>query len=900
MTSKEIRQSFLDFFEGKGHEIVPSASLMPTAPNLLFTNAGMNPFVPVFLGERTPPATRVADTQKCIRAGGKHNDLEDVGFDAYHHTFFEMLGNWSFGDYFKEEALTWSWELLTKVWGIPKERLYVTVYQPGPGDPADFDQEAYDVWKGILEADGLDPDKHIQNSGKKDNFWMMGDTGPCGPCSEMHIDLRPENFDGSLVNADSPWCIELWNDVFIQFNATGDGQFLPLKQKHVDTGLGFERICGIFATTKNFTDFSRPPSNYDSDLFTDLFDHLTTQCGHTYGATLPESRSNLTEQELKDMAFRVVADHARTLSLAVADGILPGNEGRGYVLRRILRRAVVFGQQHLGLENGFFAGMIQPVTYKLGEVFPELVQQQEMVRKVINAEEQSFARTLDRGLMMLQKILEEKPDRICGTDAFTLYDTYGFPLDLTQLLAQQEGLTVDVPEFERCMEEQKQRARAAQKKGIVEVKGSEEGEATEFVGFEIENLTEFTAEVKDIIESDDAKYIVTDKTPFYAEMGGQIGDTGSIQIDDTSEKVIDTTKASDGRYLHKVESTSEFSIPSSALLSVDLERREVIQRHHTATHILHWALRKVLGEHVQQAGSYVGPDRLRFDYSHFEQPSKAQLQEIERLCNEKLLANHPVVWREFPFDQKPGNAKAFFGDKYGDIVRVVGIGENISAEDPASFETGWSVELCGGTHTQATGEIGLIKIVAESSISAGTRRIEALAGERAYELAEANYDLLQKLAGQFSCKPDELEKRLEASQKHMRDLESELKQLKRAQSADLAGDLINRAREKNGMKILAAKVDADNPNALRTLSVDTIKKLGEGVVVLGGAFGEKVTLVTQSSPEAIKAGYKAGDIVRELTGKLGGKGGGKPDFAMGGGTDAAALESILNEWQQNA
>ncbi|MCZ6673715.1 MAG: alanine--tRNA ligase, partial [Verrucomicrobia bacterium] len=454
MTSSEIRQSFLDFFKSKEHEIVPSAPLLPTAPNLLFTNAGMNPFVPYFLGERNAVNKRVADTQKCIRAGGKHNDLEDVGFDTYHLTFFEMLGNWSFGDYFKLEAIEWAWELLTEVWKFPKERLYATVYEPGKDEPAKLDQETYDLWKTIFETAGLDPKVHIVMGGKKDNFWMMGDTGPCGPCSEIHMDLTPNgDSKGKLVNKDSPLCIEIWNLVFIQFNATPLGTFVPLAHKHVDTGMGFERVCGIMGTTKNFTDFGTISSNYNCDLFQDIFVNLTKLSNKAYQATLPKSPDKMSEQEATDVAFRVIADHVRTLSCSIADGILPGNEGRNYVLRRILRRAIMFGNQ-LGLRSGFFEKLVTPVVEKLGSIYPELVDQKKVIEKVIRSEEEAFGKTLDRGLALFDRVTRDGSKIISGKAAFTLYDTYGFPLDLTQLIARERGLTVETDEFDKAMMEQ--------------------------------------------------------------------------------------------------------------------------------------------------------------------------------------------------------------------------------------------------------------------------------------------------------------------------------------------------------------------------------------------------------------------------------------------------------------
>ena len=880
MTSTEIRQSFLDFFNSKGHEVVASASLMPTAPNLLFTNAGMNQFVPYFLGERTPTSRRLTDTQKCIRAGGKHNDLDDVGYDTYHHTFFEMLGNWSIGDYFKKEALEWSWELLTQVWGFPKERLYATVYKPGEGDPSDFDKEAYDVWASIFEKAGLDPKKHIHFGGKKDNFWMMGDTGPCGPCSEIHMDLRAENTDGSLVNADSPWCIELWNDVFIQFNAKEDGTFEPLKEKHVDTGMGFERIAGIKATTKDFTDFSKAPSNYDSDLFGDIFQVITDMCGVKYQATLPQDRKSLSETEMNDVVFRVLADHIRTLSCAIADGILPGNDGRNYVLRRILRRAVMYGRR-LNLKEGFFTKLVAPTVAKLGGIFPELKEQEEVITKVIHSEESAFDRTIDRGMHLLENIFNQNPEQISGSDAFALYDTYGFPLDLTQIIAEERGLTVDVDGFNVEMEQQRERARAAQKKEIIDVVDADTAKATPFKGYELDNCSTFETTIEDVVKTEDKTFSVFAETPFYAEMGGQVGDTGLLVVNGNNYHILNTIKDGAGRYLHELSKEAELKSGDKATVTVDINRRKSIQRNHSATHILHHALREVLGTHVRQAGSLVTPDRLRFDFSHFEAPSKVQLAKIEAIANNLILQNDPVKSYEVPFDDKPEDCIAFFGEKYGDVVRVVDMG-------------GWSKELCGGTHVTATGEIGLLKVVSESAISAGTRRIEAVVGESAYAMVVEQYDLLHDVAGRLSCKPEEVGQRLDVHLEQQKKLERELKTLRQKGAANQAEELVGKATAIGNLKVIAKVVSAADPNAMRGLAVQISKALGEGVIVLAGTFGPKGSLLCMCSPEAIKAGHKAGDIVRDLTGKLGGRGGGKPDFAMGGFGDASQLKAILD------
>ena len=898
MTSSELRQSFLDFFHSKQHTIVPSSSLMPASPNLLFTNAGMNQFVPIFLGERKPdvsrwqharPAldTRASDTQKCIRAGGKHNDLEDVGFDTYHHTLFEMLGNWSFGDYFKRESINWGWELLTKVWGLPKERLYATVYKPGAGDPSEFDQEAYDVWAAIFRAEGLDPALHIRTGGKKDNFWMMGDTGPCGPCSEIHFDLTPKGDSrGELVNSGSSRCIEIWNHVFIQFNAEPDGTFRPLSARHVDTGMGFERVAGIMATTKGFTDFSPEPSNYSADVFAPLFARIASLSGRTYAATVPTQREGLPAQEMTDVAFRVLADHARTISCAIADGILPGNEGRNYVIRRILRRGILYGKK-LGLGIGFFEQLVEPVQESLGAVFPELREKGDLVRKVIRSEEESFGRTLDRGLAVFERALARgiAGDTLPGALAFELYDTYGFPLDMTQLLATERGLKVDVAGFETEMEKQRERARAAQVKSVISVKDDESGvAATRFDGFDDRALADVPASLIDIVADGRRTFLVFDHTPFYAEMGGQVGDTGVATFGDRVLFITDTIRDAHGRHLHEVRTEDGVSALKghSAKLTVAIERRHAIQRHHSATHILDFALRAVLGTHVLQQGSSVTPDRLRFDYSHFEALSPAQIAEIEHICNLHILENDAVRWYEVPFAEKPAECIATFGEKYGAVVRVVDIG-------------GWSLELCGGTHVRATGEIGAFKIVTETSVAAGKRRIEAVCGEAAQQLLDVQHAKVLRIAQALGCNQDDIEARLKVLADEKAALERELKNIKAREALAFADELVAKtAPGADGLRRIAAKVDAADANSLRELASKTGQKAGASVVVLAAEIDGKASFVAVCSPEAVKAGVQAGALIRDLAGKLGGKGGGKPDMAMGGAPTAQGLAEAIS------
>ena len=954
MTSAQIRQSFLDFFAKQGHTIVPSASLLPDSPGLLFTNAGMNQFVPIFLGDRAPdvskwagvkPAkdTRAADTQKCIRAGGKHNDLEDVGFDTYHHTLFEMLGNWSFGDYFKKDSLTWGWELITKVWGIPPKRLFATVYSPNKtkGDPAEFDQEAYDIWAAIFKKEGLDPAIHIVHGNKKDNFWMMGDTGPCGPCSEIHFNLLPsdDEVEGRKgVNSSSPRCIEIWNHVFIQFNANADGTFPPLAAKHVDTGMGFERVAGIHASTKGFTDFTPEPSNYEADVFAPLFAKITALSGKTYARTVPTKREGLTEQENTDIAFRVLADHARTISCAIADGIMPGNDGRNYVIRRILRRGILYGKK-LGLATGFFEQLVAPVVESLGPVFPELVAQQDIIRRVIRAEEQTFGKTLENGLEEFYDAIRRSFDRandkagfknkrtlmieykqgaflgtthnmqvpppeikiplsefnqqtanrlnleqisISGTDAFSLYDTYGFPLDMTQLLATERGFEVDVVGFNSAMEAQRDRGRAAQKKEIVVA--ATEGEATglaatKFLGYE---HTHAHAQLIDVIRADQDTFLVFDQTPFYAEMGGQAGDTGTALINGTLAHFTDCVKDKAGRHLHKLAEASGLVVAPGARaeLSVDIVRRRAISRQHSAAHLIHWALRKVLGTHVRQAGTSKTPDRMRFDFSHFEAVTPAQLREVEALVNAKVIDNAKVETYETEFDKKPEGTLAFFGDKYGKFVRVVDIG-------------GYSRELCGGTHVSTAGEIGLIKIVAEMAVAAGTRRIEAVAGQAAIDFITTREAALAAVNAHLGSGTADVTKKLEALLAHQKELEKQLKAFQQKALAGLADELAAKATTRDGLKFVSAVVPVEDQESLRSLGSQVLAKLGEGVVQLGAAFGDKASLVAFCSPAAIKAGHAAGKIVQTLTTQIGGKGGGKPDFAMGGGKDVAKLAEIL-------
>ena len=922
MTSAQIRQSFLDFFHAQQHTIVPSSSLLPDSPGLLFTNAGMNQFVPIFLGDKQadvskwagarPAAdTRAADTQKCIRAGGKHNDLEDVGYDTYHHTLFEMLGNWSFGDYFKKGSLTWGWHLLTKVWGIPAKRLYATVYAPKPGDPSEFDHEANAIWTEIFRAEGLDPALHIVHGNRKDNFWQMGDTGPCGPCSEIHFNLLPSDDEAEGrkgVNSSSPRCIEIWNHVFIQFNANADGTFSPLAAKHVDTGMGFERVAGIHANTKGFTDFTPEPSNYAADVFAPLFTKIAELApGKAYAGTVPTKREGLTEQENIDVAYRVLADHARTVSLSIADGIMPGNEGRNYVIRRILRRGILYGTK-LGLKPGFFEQLVAPVVGSLGDVFPEVKERQDIIRRVIKSEEESFGRTLDRGLAIFNKAAAGA-SVISGALAFELYDTYGFPLDMTELLATERGLTVDSTEFERLMDQQRARGQASTKKIIVvaATEGAEAAEAkpTPFTGYVIAKSQSYAVSVTEVVHSGEDTYLVFNETPFYAEMGGQLGDRGVLlplgRPGAAAVQIGDTIKDKAGRHLHHVSNLEGRLLPTaprgsqpvtaafldslvgtSVEAGVNMIHRRAIQRHHTATHLLHFALRRVIGTHVRQAGSLNAPDRMRFDFAHFEAVTPAQLREIEAIVNARILDNAEVKGYETDFDAKPKGTLAFFGEKYGKRVRVVDIG-------------GYSRELCGGTHVNTTGEIGLFKVVSEGAVAAGTRRIEAVCGQAAYDYVAAEQARLHALAEQVGTPLSQLEQRFTALLAEKAEQAKKLAALEQAATAAQAAKLVAGATTRDGLPYVSAVVQADGPEALRQLGSQVLAQLGEGVVQLGAVIGDKASVVALCSPAAIKAGKNAGKIIQALAAQLDGKGGGRPDSAMGGGKNTAKLAEVLAE-----
>ncbi|MFZ4774469.1 MAG: alanine--tRNA ligase-related protein [Terrimicrobiaceae bacterium] len=1106
MTSAQIRQSFLEFFHEKQHTIVHSSSLMPDSPNLLFTNAGMNQFVPIFLGEKKADLsrwggaiagsdTRATDTQKCIRAGGKHNDLDDVGLDTYHHTFFEMLGNWSFGDYFKNEAISWAWELIVERWKFPPQRLYATIYHPDKslGDPADRDQEAWDFWAEKFRSVGLNPDDHIVNGNKKDNFWMMGETGPCGPCSELHVDLTPAgDTRGALVNKGTAECIEIWNLVFIQFNANPDGTFTPLPAQHVDTGMGFERVCSIIQGTNHFTDFANAKiSNYETDIFRPIFDVLETMSGHRYASTLPQPNAQgqiipESEQEKIDVAFRVIADHIRTLSFAIADGIQPGNTDRNYVLRRILRRAVRYGRT-LGFHEPFFYKLVDVLARGMGDVFPEIRTKQKHVEEVLKREEEAFNKTLDRGIALfeaeasrllgsardpravfgdspktpsetaagalyskrrlphferpwgkysvafstrerqplsdserdivldclkyphlhgqyllyaacvmadhvhllfepqvkesgsggeavffslpelLQSIksvsahrinkerevegpvwekesfdrlirsesdLQEKfsyilknpwdstgvedsssarwlwtgdfdsaasqvdlessggaPNEARGSRAlpsisaafaFRLYDEQGFPLDLTELMARERGLAVDVQGFEKLMEQQRTRARAAQKKQVIELSEVGTKDATKFVGYDALSTE---AKVLEVVSLKDKTAVVLDVSTAYAEMGGQVGDTGELTHGVNFWKISSTQKTGH-TWLHFLDTDDAPEVGASVMLNVDLARRAAIQRHHTVTHLLHWALHEVVSHEATQKGSFVGPDKLTFDFNSAPL-TPLQVREIERLVNERIVENLPVSWIEVPYADVRGRSDImqFFGDKYGETVRVVQIGGTSRALD------GYSMELCAGTHAKATGEIGLFRILSEAAIAAGVRRIEAIAGLEASSHAVRDAERLLSIAAQINSPVAEIEKKIEVLLVHQKELEKTLKASRSREAAARAKEIVSLTVPVADIPFLAVDLGEVDGDYLQSVA-DALKGNFSGVCLLAGTANNAVALVASVSPE-FTSRVQAGKIIQAVAPLVGGKGGGKPDAARGGGKDASRVPEAL-------
>ncbi len=863
MKSQEIRTKFLEFFKSKQHEIVPSAPMvLKNDPTLMFTNSGMAPFKEYFLGNATPKSTRISDSQKCLRVSGKHNDLEEVGYDTYHHTMFEMLGNWSFGDYFKKEAIAWAWELLTEVYKIPKDILYVTVFEGDEKDGTKMDQDAYDIWKQYISED------RILMGNKKDNFWEMGDQGPCGPCSEIHVDIRSEQertkVDGkSLVNEDHPHVVEIWNLVFMQFNRKANGSLEELPAKHIDTGMGFERLCMVLQGVQ---------SNYDTDVFTPLIREIETITGIEYG-----------KDEKIDIAIRVIADHVRAVSFAIADGQLPSNNGAGYVIRRILRRAIRYGFTFLNKKEPFIYKLAETLSHQMGDAFPEIRKQDTLVHNVIKEEEQSFLRTLDQGLLLLDKVIEgTKGKEVSGKKAFELYDTYGFPLDLTQLIAREKGYEINEEEFNAGMKAQKDRSRAASASETGDWVILIEDETEEFVGYDtLEVDVKLTRYRKVTTKKDGDQYqLVFNMTPFYPEGGGQVGDKGYLEAPNGDNIYILDTKKENNVIIHFTKNLPKH-LNETFKAVVNDEFRKLSASNHTATHLLHQALRTILGTHVEQKGSLVSPDYLRFDFSHFSKVDKDQLVEIEEFVNARIRENLPLEEkRNIPMQQAiDEGAIALFGEKYGDSVRAIRFGQ--------------SMELCGGTHVQQTGDIWYFKIKSEGAVASGIRRIEAitnLAVGDYFENVERNFSKVKALLKN----PKDVAKSVSSLQDENAALKKQIEQLQKDKAKNMKGDLKNQITEINGVNFLATKVDLDQGSVK-----DVMFELGREIDNLFVLFAtaptkEKAMLTCYISKDlANEKGYDAGKVVRELGKLIHGGGGGQNFFATAGGKNPGGIPKAI-------
>ena len=859
LTSSQLRQAFLDYFAKQGHKVVPSSSLVPANdPTLLFTNAGMVQFKDCFLGKDKRDYVRAVSSQRCVRAGGKHNDLENVGYTARHHTFFEMLGNFSFGDYFKKDAIHFGWELVTGTLGIDKKRLMVTVH--------DSDDEAYELWRKMIK---LPADKIVRIGNKpdggSDNFWQMGDTGPCGPCSEIFYDHGPKIPGGppGSQDADGDRWVEIWNLVFMQFDRSADGKLTPLPKPSVDTGAGLERMSAVMQGVSN---------NYDIDIFVDL---------------IRDAARLLDTDDLENPSLRVIADHIRACSFLVVDGVVPSNEGRGYVLRRIARRAMRHGHK-FGVSPVFFNELVPTLAKVMGGAYPELVAKQAFVRDVLRKEGEQFARTLETGMAILDAAIAKLGGAkvIDGNTVFKLHDTYGFPTDLTADIARERGLIVDMEGYERAMDVQRRQSQAASQFGADLSAGVKVEGKTDFLGYEaVTDVGQVVALIKDGVAvkeltAGDEGEVVLDRTPFYAESGGQVGDTGELGNVGARFTVSDTQKrGSVHSHLGKL-TKGVISVGDKLAANVDAPRRTAIVLNHSATHLLHAALRKVLGPHVQQKGSLVEPKRLRFDFSHFEPVSAEQLAEIEALVNEHIRLNHDADVRVLPYDEAiAAGALAFFGDKYGDKVRVLKLGE-------------FSTELCGGTHVGRSGDIGLFKIVSEGGIAAGVRRIEAVTGQGALDVVNANEAVLREVAGLVKANRDEVPAKVGQLVERARSLEREIAALRRKLASGGGRDILQEAQVVNGIKVVAARLDGADAKALRETADQLKSKLGSGVVVLGAVEGDKVFLVASVTPD-LAGRLKAGDLIKPVAELVGGKGGGRPDFAQAGGTKPDQVDAAL-------
>ncbi len=858
LTAKEIRESFKQFFASKEHQIVPSSPMVVKGdPTLMFTNAGMNQFKDIILGNVPRKYPRVADSQKCLRVSGKHNDLEEVGHDTYHHTMFEMLGNWSFGDYFKKEAINWAWEYLVEVLKLNPERLYATVFEGSPAEGLDRDNEAAGYWEQYLPKD------HILNGNKHDNFWEMGDTGPCGPCSEIHIDLRSDEeraavSGADMVNKDHPQVIEIWNLVFMQFNRKADGSLEPLPAKVIDTGMGFERLCMAL---------QGKTSNYDTDVFQPIIKVIAGMAGTTYGT-----------DKQQDIAMRVIADHIRTIAFAITDGQLPSNAKAGYVIRRILRRAVRYGYTFLDRKEAFMYKLLPVLIETMGDAYPELIAQKTLIEKVIKEEEESFLRTLETGIRLLDKKMEETKAAgktvLNGVDAFTLYDTYGFPLDLTELILRENGMEADIEEFNKAMQKQKERARNAAAIETGDWITLKEGEC-KFVGYDLFECEAEILRYRQIKQKNKVLYqIVLDQTPFYAEMGGQVGDTGWLIADDEKIDVIDT-KRENNLPVHLVAKLPK-DVTATFTAKINVKKRIQCECNHSATHLLHEALREVLGTHVEQKGSYVSPDSLRFDFSHFQKVTDEEIRKVEILVGEKIRANFPLEeHRNMPIaEAKALGAMALFGEKYGDEVRVVKYGS--------------SVELCGGTHIPATGMIGSLRVIGESSIAAGVRRIEAVTAEGAEQFVYAQQDLIRELRALMNHMPN-LAQAMKKSIEENAEMKKQIEDYIREKSMRLKEEIVAKASESNGIKVMQF-VGKANADAMKNVAFQIKAETTDSFVFVAGIIDDnKCTLMLMLSDDLVKEGLHAGKIVKEAAKHIQGGGGGQPHFATAGGKNMEGL-----------
>jgi alanyl-tRNA synthetase len=866
MTSQEIRQSFLDFFKEKEHLILPSAPMvLKNDPTLMFTNAGMNQFKDYFLGTRKPEQLRVTDTQKCLRVTGKHNDLEEVGHDTYHHTMFEMLGNWSFGDYFKKEAIQWAWEFLTERMKLDPERIYVTIFEGDPSDGVERDQEAYDYWKAYL------PPYRILDGSKKDNFWEMGETGPCGPCSEIHLDLRSETDrkkvpGADLVNHDHPLVLEIWNLVFIQFNRLSGGKLAYLPEKHVDTGMGFERLCMALQGKE---------SNYDTDIFQPIIQEIASLSGLEYGS-----------DHASDVAMRVVADHLRAISFSIADGQLPSNNKAGYVIRRILRRAVRYGFTYLDQKEPFIHSLVPVLASSMGGAFPELDAQQELIQRVIKEEEQSFLSTLENGMRLLDQMVEkakkEKKQSIHGREVFTLYDTFGFPLDLTELILSEQDMKVKREEFMAEMDKQKNRSRKAAETESGDWTVLLDDDVEEFVGYEWLNTEVKIARYRKVVSKKRELYhLVFNLTPFYAESGGQIGDRGFIKNGDEKIEILDTRKENDLIIHISKKLPSDISATFSA--QVDSKRRLQTANNHTATHLMHHALREVLGDHVEQKGSLVEPDYLRFDFSHFQKVSEEELRKVEHKVNAMIRENSSQEEHQsIPMSKaREMGALALFGEKYGDAVRVIRFGD--------------SVELCGGTHVEATGQIGVFRIIRESSIAAGIRRIEAVTGEVAERYIDEHMEIVRQISGSFENQKD-LVKAVKSVLEDHGKLSKKFEKFQQNMLAVTAKQLEKKMERVGDVMLATSRIEVDNPGHLRDLAFQVRSRYPKICLILGAEVDGKAHLAILLADVAIKAyELNASGMIREVAGEIQGGGGGQPFFATAGGKNPLGIDKALEK-----